>query len=423
MSTILLNKTAGLSLEPLNALAHHYYQRMLGAFYQAAVENELPVALWRHPQQSAQFGLVDFDGVAQPTKIDFRNQTPGFVFSPFVNPEGRETLFLKAGLHLSPAGHTLFDQSSPFDNPLETDNKSRYLKDYHRLAHSRALLGRQWVTTQTQPYVCPETEYYTLVETAIDYIKSTGIKKVVTSRAVETSLPAVFNPLATFAELCRRYPHAFVSLVSAPTVGTWIGASPEVLLRLKDGEVYTVALAGTQPRPTDIPLSAVAWGDKEIEEQDLVSDDIRRFFRRLQLSQVIENGPYTVSAGQIVHLQTQFRVHLAEPQLSRLANQVLHNLHPTSAVCGMPKSEALDFILQHENYDRAFYSGFLGPVHLNHRSDLFVNLRCMQLKQESAILYVGGGITKDSVPQSEWTETVLKSRTLLNVLRQPELNV
>jgi isochorismate synthase len=164
----------------------------------------------------------------------------------------------------------------------------------------------------------------------------------------------------------------------------------------------------------------VQWGAKEIEEQALVSDYIRYFLQRTQPDHFSEVGPHTVSAGQIVHLQTKFKVKLAEPHLSQLANQILHELHPTSAVCGMPKKEALSFILEKENYERAFYSGFLGPVHLNQQSHLFVNLRCMQLKQHSAILYVGGGITKDSAPQAEWTETVLKSRTLLNVL-QPEV--
>jgi isochorismate synthase len=107
------------------------------------------------------------------------------------------------------------------------------------------------------------------------------------------------------------------------------------------------------------------------------------------------------------------------PRLLALANQVLHSLHPTSAVCGMPKQEALSFILEKEGYNRAFYSGFLGPVHLQGQSNLFVNLRCMQLQKTSAILYVGAGITQDSIPCAEWDETVLKSKTLLSVLETP----
>lgn len=92
---------------------------------------------------------------------------------------------------------------------------------------------------------------------------------------------------------------------------------------------------------------------------------------------------------------------VAEEERLALANRVLDELHPTSAVCGMPKHQALEFILAHEGYDRQFYSGFLGPVHMEGRSSLFVNLRCMQLAADYASLYVGGGITAQSDPASE----------------------
>jgi isochorismate synthase len=177
-----------------------------------------------------------------------------------------------------------------------------------------------------------------------------------------------------------------------------------------------VALAGTQAYSPELPLAAVRWGAKEIEEQALVSDYIREFFHQLGLAHFVEAGPRTVSAGNVAHLQTRFEIKLAPVQLLHLANQILNKLHPTSAVCGMPKPEALSFILENEKYHRAFYSGFLGPIQMQHHSELFVNLRCMQLKRDRAVLYVGAGITQDSVPELEWQETVLKSKTLLAIL-------
>jgi isochorismate synthase len=119
----------------------------------------------------------------------------------------------------------------------------------------------------------------------------------------------------------------------------------------------------------------------------------------------------------VVHLRTDFRVELPRNDLMALANRVLHELHPTSAVCGMPKDKALAFILQHEGYDRSFYSGYLGPVHIDGQSQFYVNLRCMQLGQDAAYLYVGGGVTADSSPDAEWRETELKAGTLLAVLQ------
>jgi isochorismate synthase len=149
----------------------------------------------------------------------------------------------------------------------------------------------------------------------------------------------------------------------------------------------------------------------------MVSDYVRAFFRRAGVERLSESGPHTVAAANVVHLQTLFRVEVAEEERLALANRVLDELHPTSAVCGMPKHQALEFILAHEGYDRQFYSGFLGPVHMEGRSSLFVNLRCMQLAADYASLYVGGGITAESDPASEWRETEMKAETMLSVLK------
>ncbi len=149
----------------------------------------------------------------------------------------------------------------------------------------------------------------------------------------------------------------------------------------------------------------------------MVSDYVRDFFVRAGVTNLQEEGPRTVAAANVVHLQTLFRVDLPEHERLALANRVLDDLHPTSAVCGMPKHRALAFILEHEGYDRRFYSGFLGPVHMDGRSSLYVNLRCMQLDGGFASLYVGGGITAQSDPASEWRETEMKAETMLSVLR------
>ncbi|MFQ5578746.1 MAG: chorismate-binding protein [Anaerolineae bacterium] len=401
--------------EPDTLTAHNYH-RTLDAVYRAAVQTGLPVALWRQPRQQEKEAVVDFSGVARPTKIDFTRRWPGFAFAPFVNAQGKATLFINAGLHLNRAGHHFLTPLPKAQQP----NKTRFLAAYHAQTLAPSERAPRWETAPSPltGATAGQAEFCRLVDEAIAYIKATDIKKIVASRATEISLPAPFNPLTTFDALCRAYRRAFVSLVSIPGAGTWMGASPELLLSLTGAGLRTVALAGTQARPGDAtPLPEVRWGDKEIEEQALVSDYIRRFFKDLGLQTFAEVGPRTVSAGNVVHLQTEFTVQRDALTLRRLANQILDNLHPTSAVCGMPKKEALSFILEKEKYNRAFYSGFLGPVHLNDQSHLFVNLRCMQLKRRSALLYVGAGITQDSVPQAEWQETVLKSNTLLSIVR------
>jgi isochorismate synthase len=103
-----------------------------------------------------------------------------------------------------------------------------------------------------------------------------------------------------------------------------------------------------------------------------------------------------------------------------LATTMLKLLHPTSAVCGVPKKESRLFIDAVESYDRSFYSGFLGPVQVEGQSSIFVNLRTVRLKDGIATFYAGGGITEDSVPEQEWEETELKCNTLLRVIGADE---
>jgi isochorismate synthase len=208
--------------------------------------------------------------------------------------------------------------------------------------------------------------------------------------------------------------------VSVPGVGTWLGASPEVLAEVTaDGQFHTMALAGTQPLvPGTRPQEAI-WRQKEIEEQALVARYIVSCFKQLRLREYHETGPRTVAAGQLLHLRTDFEVDLHNvPNAASLGTDMLRLLHPTSAVGGMPKTAALAFLQRHEGYDRAYYSGFLGPVNVEAPglARLFVNLRCFQLRPTEAIIYAGTGLTIDSDPTREWQETQMKMQTVGAVL-------
>ena len=102
--------------------------------------------------------------------------------------------------------------------------------------------------------------------------------------------------------------------------------------------------------------------------------------------------------------------------------EVVSVLHPTPAVCGFPMQKAKKFIFENEGYDRSYYTGFLGELNIKGdyinkpKSDLFVNLRCMQVVKNMAHIYVGCGITKDSIPEKEFLETVNKSMTMKIIL-------
>lgn len=389
----------------------------LRAFYAAALHNTKATAIWRLPAGNEVCAVVDLDQVNELTHIDFHRRRAGFVFAPFVAGQQNAAYRIDADVVYTPAGLILPDTGN---NVRRRQAQQHFAADFAYLLNTNSPLPAQWYTSvaQSEEQASSETDYISLVGQAVEFIRRTGIAKVVVSRTTRQTLPDGFDPVAAFLELSVRYPSAFVSLVAIPGIGTWLGASPEVLLTLDQQALTTMALAGTQRRPEDKPLSTVCWGHKEVVEQEMVSEYIRQFFARAGIDNLVENGPQTVAAANVVHLQTLFRVALDEEKRMALANRVLDELHPTSAVCGMPKHKALAFILEHEGYDRSFYSGFLGPVHMDGCSSLFVNLRCMQLANDDADLYVGGGITAESDPASEWRETEMKAETMLSVLKQ-----
>ncbi|MBT8287847.1 MAG: chorismate-binding protein, partial [Bacteroidia bacterium] len=170
--------------------------------------------------------------------------------------------------------------------------------------------------------------------------------------------------------------------------------------------------AGTQSVAT---ANEVNWTSKERDEQQIVTDFLVQELKPLT-SEVKLSGPNTVMAGNLAHLETKIEAHLRPSKYD--INDVFSALHPSPAICGMPREKALRFILDNEGYERSFYTGFLGEWNIDqgNSSQIYVNLRCMQIFGQSIEIYVGGGITKDSDPESEWNETVSKSKTMLGVI-------
>jgi isochorismate synthase len=177
-----------------------------------------------------------------------------------------------------------------------------------------------------------------------------------------------------------------------------------------------MSLAGTQSGEGLESLNKATWTQKEIEEQALVSRYIINCFKKIRLREFEEIGPRTVAAGHLIHLRTDFEVNLSEVNFPELGTVMLQLLHPTSAVCGMPKEEAIRFIAAQEGYNRELYSGYLGPVNVEDESHIFVNLRCMQIRNQQALIYAGAGITRDSDPDREWNETEIKGNIIQKAL-------
>lgn len=251
--------------------------------------------------------------------------------------------------------------------------------------------------------------YETCFDIFIKALRKRTFDKLVLSRSLTVKREPEFSPAAAFYRACRRYIYSYVYLCYTPHTGVWMGSTPEIILSGEKGEWNTVALAGTQSLQNgELPQQ---WDEKNKEEQEYVVAYIRKQLCSLGIS-LTEKGPYPVFAGALSHLKTDFHFSLND---SRKLGDLLKLLHPTPAVCGLPKEEAYRFILDNEGYDRSYYSGFIGWLKPEGKTDLYVNLRCMNVKADSLTLYAGGGLLASSELDDEFQETEKKMQTMLNL--------
>jgi len=227
--------------------------------------------------------------------------------------------------------------------------------------------------------------------------------KLVLARKKEVGINADMDLYGLFSDACRLFPRLMIMLFHTEITGTWLIASPEILLESSGGNHHTVALAGTMP----FREGYSSWSEKNKTEQHIVEDYISGALSSICYD-ILLDGPVSMRAGHLQHLRTDFRFK------GSTIGKIVSVLHPTPAVSGFPREEAIDFILRNENLDRKYYSGFSGPVNLDGETHLYVSLRCAEidLEHKKAILYAGGGIMPDSDCNSEWLETEQKMSTI-----------
>jgi len=368
------------------------------------------MALWRSPQSSTAFWLGDKSGGRQ-VMSGLEDMKTGFLVSPFESNSHKGSILLepdilaKCILTDNPSPLFYWEKGSTLAETLARQEGSDIEKN--RLSNVCNPTNTKKIADSTQ------IAFEGIVRKAIDTIREGKFQKVVVSRRKFDEYKQQPDIFKLFERLCKAYPNAFVAIVYTPEYGLWVGASPEILISTDaNGIFHTVALAGTQPKALYPDITQATWKQKEIEEQALVSRYIINCFKKIRLREYEEIGPRTIEAGHLIHLRTDFLVDTIAVNFPQLGSVMLELLHPTSAVCGMPKQEALDFIRQHELHNRSLYSGYWGVVNWESETKLFVNLRCAELLSEGAYLYAGAGITHDSVPEKEWLETEFKMKVI-----------
>ncbi len=247
-----------------------------------------------------------------------------------------------------------------------------------------------------------QQEYIDKISHIIEFIKDNKLKKLVIARQKAFDFNGKKVDLShSFQNICNAHPNAFAYMAFANGVAR-IGAFSELLGKFnkKTSEFETVSLAGTLPLNED-------WTEKEIDEQKTVTDYISAILKNYT-SHLEVSAPKDHISGNIKHLKTEFSARINADDF----NEIINELHPTPAVCGIPKAFCKTSIQKFEKYPRGYYSGYI-RIETGDTIQCFVNLRCAEFYQNKAIAFVGGGITPKSDPAKEWRETELKSEAVL----------
>lgn len=254
------------------------------------------------------------------------------------------------------------------------------------------------------------SDYLDSIEAAKQAMGGGSLQKVVLARTLLVP-GADVDPIDLFFAAGIAHPGALIAQLNTPLHGTWIGASPERLVVLDEDRFEVDALAGTM-RASEAPEEPNAWGEKEREEQQVVTRRIIQRLGALDCSEVNVGPVHVYRAGGIAHLRTRITGRCAAGKRGTLPV----TLHPTPAICGEPTVASQEFILAHEVDDRELYAGYWGPWGKTRRCALYVNIRCMRALEQGFAIHVGAGITPGSIAEREWEETELKSRVWLDLI-------
>jgi isochorismate synthase len=275
-----------------------------------------------------------------------------------------------------------------------------------------AALQRFTVSAQRDP-----DDWCALVERATKAMAGGTLHKVVLARQIDIAADRPIDRLAVLERLRSAYPGCHI--VSA---AGFVAASPELLVSVAGDIVRSHPMAGTAPRGGDpttdqrLAASLLASTKDRQEHQitiDMVHDTLLPWCSYLDY----EAEPSVVAVANVQHLAT-----LVEGRLSRPAPSVLElvaALHPTPAVAGWPRDEAVDWIAENEGFDRRRYAGTAGWVDSAGNGTWAVSVRCAEIDGLTARVWAGNGIVADSDPSTELAETRSKLQALLSAIVRP----
>lgn len=281
----------------------------------------------------------------------------------------------------------------------------------------RAVFGATRSNSEQEPagrlHDCTGEHFRRVVEEAVAAIRRFELAKVVVARAAQVE--GSWRAAQVLRRLREDQSHCTI-FAAAHRDACFLGATPEWLVRLRDGQARISCLAGTAPRgkteEEDVRLGQeLLHSPKNLEEHAFVLTTVRESLAGVAELQVAE-GPVLMKLPNLQHLSTP----VTAQAVDRGVLALVERLHPTPAVAGYPRQEALDFLRAHERLDRGGYAAPLGWVDRRGQGEFAVGLRSALLRGGHATVFAGCGIVADSDPESEYAESSLKMRPMLAAL-------
>ncbi len=349
--------------------------------------HHIPFAIFKMPGESKSVLLVCNEvEVIEPNDLRNYLNADGYLIAPFSFSKS-SCLYIKADYVI--------------------DDSEKYWSGFEHIK----TINSQENIDDSKTYYATFEDYQKQFAQLYQHILDGDIRKAILSRIKPIKDISKKDAGEFYYTLCSKYPKAYTFMYYTPQSGLWSGASPELFLKIKDNHAYTVSLAGTRNSTGD----GLKWNDKEVDEQQIVTDFVTGILNKYGVHAAEVKGPDTIKAGKIAHLRTQY--HFGVNTIQNKLGDFIMDLHPTPAVCGLPKTESMQIIHDVEKHNRAYYAGFIGRVNTGNLG-FFVNIRSMKLSRQGVDLYLGGGITEGSNAKEEWDETELKAETLMEVIRE-----
>lgn len=311
--------------------------------------------------------------------------------------------------------------------PFFSDNKHQLsvsLNCQHQSAIKVEASRSEQLNHQTHDHPMTARRYHKGVSDALKHIDNQSIDKIVLSRSITVTSQTPFCVRSIVKNLNSNNPKGYTFAVNEineqrQVESTFLGASPELLIKRVGNRVIANPLAGSKPRSKNERTdkrraNELLKSSKDLHEHAFVVQEIERLLKPFCKTLNVPAAPSVINTPTMWHLSTYIEGELKDSSTTSL--ELALAIHPTPAVCGYPTSNAAAFIKDIEKHERGLFTGMVGWEDANGNGEWAVAIRCARIAGKEATLYAGAGVVKGSCPDAELAETEAKLNTMKRAL-------